>query len=99
VSTPTRAPDLPDVPTTLEAGYANSDSTIWFPILMPAKTPRAIIDRFYGAGAKVLATPAMQQRLRQLAVEPMPMTPAEIDRFVAGEIAANGKLIKAAGIQ
>jgi tripartite-type tricarboxylate transporter receptor subunit TctC len=99
VSTPTRAPDLPDVPTTLEAGYANSDSTIWFAVLMPAKTPRAIIDRFYVAGAKVLATPAMQQRLRQLAVEPMPMTPAEIDRFVAAEIAANGKLIKAAGIQ
>jgi tripartite-type tricarboxylate transporter receptor subunit TctC len=37
--------------------------------------------------------------LRQLAVDPMPMTPAEMDSFVAAEIAANGRLIKAAGIQ
>jgi tripartite-type tricarboxylate transporter receptor subunit TctC len=99
VSTPTRAPDLPSVPTTLEAGYANSDSTIWYAVLMPAKTPRTIIDRFHDAGAKVLATPAMRQRLRQLAVDPMPMTPAAMDSFIAGEIAANGRLIKAAGIQ
>jgi tripartite-type tricarboxylate transporter receptor subunit TctC len=99
VSTATRAPDLPSVPTTLEAGYANSDSTIWYAVLMPAKTPRAIIDRFHDAGARVLATPTMRQRFRQLAVEPMPMTPGEIDKYVAAEIAANGKLIKAAGIQ
>jgi tripartite-type tricarboxylate transporter receptor subunit TctC len=63
------------------------------------KTPRAIIERFHEAGAKVLAMPAMQQKLRQLAVYPMPMTPAEMDRFVAAEIATNGRLIKAAGIQ
>jgi tripartite-type tricarboxylate transporter receptor subunit TctC len=99
VSTPARAADLPSVPTTLEAGYANSDSTIWYAVLMPAKTPRTIIDRFHDAGAKVLATPAMRQRLRQLAVDPMPMTPAAMDSFIAGEIAANGRLIKAAGIQ
>ena len=99
VSTATRASDLPNVPTTLEAGYANSDLAIWYGILMPAKTPRAVIDRFYAAGIKVLATPAMRQKLKQLAVDPMSLTPAEMDKFVAEEIAANGRLIKAAGIQ
>jgi tripartite-type tricarboxylate transporter receptor subunit TctC len=99
VSTPVRASDLPDVPTTLEAGYAQSDLAVWYGVLMPAKTPRAVINRFHEAGTKVLAMPAMQQKLRQLAVDPKPMTPAEMDRFVADEIAANGKLIKAAGIQ
>jgi tripartite-type tricarboxylate transporter receptor subunit TctC len=99
VSTATRASDLPNVPTTLEAGYANSDLAIWYGILMPAKTPRAVIDRFYAAGIRVLATPAMRQKLKQLAVDPMPLTPAEMDKFVAEEIAANGRLIKAAGIQ
>jgi tripartite-type tricarboxylate transporter receptor subunit TctC len=99
VSAPVRASDLPDVPTTLEAGYAKSDLAVWYGVLMPAKTPRAIIDRFHEAGTKVLAMPATQQKLRQLAVDPMPMTPAEMDRFVAEEIAANGRLIKAAGIQ
>jgi tripartite-type tricarboxylate transporter receptor subunit TctC len=99
VSTATRASDLPNVPTTLEAGYANSDLAIWYGVLMPAKTPRDIIDKFHAAGMRVLATPAMRQKFKQLAVDPMPMTPAEMDAFVAKEIAANGKLIKAAGIQ
>jgi tripartite-type tricarboxylate transporter receptor subunit TctC len=99
VSTATRASDLPNVPTTLEAGYANSDLAVWYGVLMPAKTPRAVIDKFHAAGTKVLATPAMQQKLKQLAVDPMPLTPVEMDRFVAAEIAANGKLIKAASIQ
>jgi tripartite-type tricarboxylate transporter receptor subunit TctC len=99
VSTAVRTSDLPNVPTTLEAGYANSEFAVWFGIFMPAKTPRAIIDRFHAAGVKVLATPAMQQKLKQLAVDPRPMTPAEMDKFVADEIAANGRLIKAAGIQ
>jgi tripartite-type tricarboxylate transporter receptor subunit TctC len=99
VSTPTRASALPNVPTTLEAGYANSDLAVWYGVLMPAKTPRAIIDKFHAAGAKVLATPAMREKLRQLAVDPMPLAPAEMDKFVADEVAANGRVIKAAGIQ
>jgi len=99
VSTATRASDLPNVPTTLEAGYANSELAVWYGVFMPAKTPRAIIDRFHTAGTRVLATPAMQQKLKQLAVDPMPLTPAEMDKFMADEIAANGRLIKAAGIQ
>jgi tripartite-type tricarboxylate transporter receptor subunit TctC len=98
VSTPARSSALPTVPTTLEAGYANSDLAAWYGVLMPAKTPRAIIDRFHAAGAKVLATPAMREKLRQLAVDPMPLAPAEMDRFVASEVAANGRVIKEAGI-
>src|SRR5882757_5547366 len=44
VSTAVRASDLPDVPTTIEAGYPNSDLAIWYGVLMPAKTPRDVID-------------------------------------------------------
>src|SRR5262249_39790622 len=94
-----RPPAIPNVPTTLEAGYANSDLAIWYGVLMPAKTPRAVVNRFHATGTKVLAAPAMRQKLKQLAGGPMPLTPAEMDEFVANEIAANGRLIKAAGIQ
>jgi tripartite-type tricarboxylate transporter receptor subunit TctC len=99
VSTAARASDLPDVPTTVEAGYPGSVTTVWYGVFMPAKTPRAIVDRFHEAGVKVLAMPATQQKLRQLALDPMPMTPAEMDRFLAEEIATNGQLVKAAGIK
>jgi len=67
-------------------------------VFMPAKTPRAIVDKFHAAAAKVLATPEMQGKLKKLAVDPMPMTPEQMDKFVAGELASNERLIKAAGI-
>jgi tripartite-type tricarboxylate transporter receptor subunit TctC len=96
VSTPTRASALPEIPTSLEAGYANSDSTIWYGVFAPAKTPRDIIDRLHAATVKVLQSPALKHRLAQLAVDPMPMSSAEFDRLVRDEIAANEAVIKAA---
>jgi tripartite-type tricarboxylate transporter receptor subunit TctC len=99
VSTPTRASALPDVPTSLQAGYPSSDLIIWYGVFMPSKTPRDIVEKFHTSAVKVLATPSMQQKLKQLAVDPMPMTPAEMDKHVAAEISANEKVIKAAGIK
>jgi len=99
VSTPTRASDLPDVPTPKDIGLQDAETIIWYAVFMPSKTPREIVDKFHAAAVKVLATPAMQARLKQLAVDPMPMTPAEIDAFVVRELAANEKLVKAAGIK
>lgn len=98
VSTPTRATVLPNVPTPHEAGLVNAESISWFAVFMPSKTPRDIVEKFHAAGMKVLATPEMKAKLKKLAVDPLPMTPTELDKFVVGELAANGKLIKAAGI-
>lgn len=99
VSTPTRASDLPDVPTPRDLGFVNAETIVWYAVFMPAKTPRDIVDKFHAAGVKVLATPALQARLKTLAVDPMPMTPGEIDKFIVSELASNDKLIKAAGIK
>jgi tripartite-type tricarboxylate transporter receptor subunit TctC len=98
-STPERASALPQVPTSLEAGFANSDYTVWYGVFMPVKTPRAIVERFHDATLKVVGTPFMQQKLAELAVDPMPMKPADFDRMVAGEIVANQKLIRASGLK
>jgi tripartite-type tricarboxylate transporter receptor subunit TctC len=99
VSTPTRASDLPDVPTPAEAGLVNADTTVWYAVFMPSKTPRALIDKFHDAAEKVMATPAMKAKMKQLAVDPKPMRPADIDKLVAQELSSNEKLIKAAGIK
>jgi tripartite-type tricarboxylate transporter receptor subunit TctC len=66
---------------------------------MPSQTARAIVEKFNAAATKVLATPAMQHRLKQLAINPMPMTPADMDKYVVAELSSNGKLIQAAGIK
>jgi len=99
VSTDKRVADLPDVPTPSEAGLENADSAIWFGVFVPAKTPAAIIDRFHAAGMKVLGDPATQASLKKLGVDPLPMTPAEMDDLVKRETASNLEVIKAAGIQ
>ena len=99
ISTPKRSADLPDVPTPAEAGLKNAESVFWLGVFMPAKTPRDVVEKFYHAGIKLLGEPSMQQTLSKLGVEPFPMTPAEMDAFVAREIAENLELIKAAGIK
>ena len=68
-------------------------------VFVPAKTSQAIVDTFYAAAVKALQSPTTRAKLTQLAVDPLPMTPAEFDKRVADEIVANEKLIKAAGIK
>jgi tripartite-type tricarboxylate transporter receptor subunit TctC len=89
VSTPKRVPDLPDVPSPAEIGLKDADSVIWFGVFVPSKTPRDIVEKLHAAGQKVLTDPATQDNLKKLGIEPMPMTPAEMDDFVKHETAAN----------
>jgi tripartite-type tricarboxylate transporter receptor subunit TctC len=99
VSTPKRSSALPNVPTTLEAGYKDSDYSFWNGMLVPAKTPKPIIERLRAETQKVLDTPAMQAKFKPQGIEPMPLTPAEFDALIKKEIAANIELVKAAGLK
>jgi tripartite-type tricarboxylate transporter receptor subunit TctC len=99
VATRKRSSALPDVPTTIEAGYVDSDYTYWNGMLVPAKTPRAIVDRLHAETQKVLRVPAVIEKLKPLGVEPMPLTPTEFDAMIAKEIETNIALAKAAGLK
>jgi tripartite-type tricarboxylate transporter receptor subunit TctC len=99
VSTEKRAAGLPEVPTPAEAGLKNAESAFWLGVFMPAKTPRDVVEKFHAAGAKLLAEPSMQESLTRLGIEPLPMTPAEMDAFVARETAENLEVVRAAGIK
>jgi tripartite-type tricarboxylate transporter receptor subunit TctC len=99
VSMPKRSPALPDVPTTIELGYADSDYVFWNGMLAPAKTPRPIIDRLQDEVQKALALPDVQAKLGAQGVEPMPLSPREIDAMIGKEIVQNIKLAKAAGLK
>jgi tripartite-type tricarboxylate transporter receptor subunit TctC len=94
-----RASALPDVPTTIEAGYANSDYALWMGVFVPVKTPRAIVDKLHREIAKALQNPVLRDRLAGLDVESMNMSPAEFDNFIKDEIVAEGALAKAAGLK
>ena len=98
VSTPKRASALPDVPTTLEAGFADSDYTFWVGVFVPAKTPNTIIEKLHQKISEILQSATVRERLATLGVDPMPMSPAELDALVRAEITANAAVIKAANI-
>ena len=99
VSGSARASTLPDVPTTVEAGYPNSEYNFWAGIFLPAKTPADVRARFYSEIAKALQTPAVREKLAGLGADPMALTSAEFDALVKREIETNTELVKAAGIK
>jgi tripartite-type tricarboxylate transporter receptor subunit TctC len=99
VCTPKRTPALPDVPTTLELGFADSDYTFWNGLLVPAKTPRDIVDGLYRETQKALQLASVQEKFAPQGIDPMPLTPAEFDALIKREIAINLALVKAADIK
>ena len=98
VSTAKRASALPDVPTTIEEGFANSDYNFWIGMFVPAKTPRDIVDKLHRETVKVLQSAEFQGKLASFGADPMLMRPGEFDTYVRNEIAANEALVKAAGL-
>lgn len=94
-----RAAALPDVRTTLEAGFANAEYPIWLGIFLPVKTPRVIVDKLHRETLKALQESQVRERLASLAVDPMIMAPAEFDAYVKKEVALNAALAKMAGLK
>jgi tripartite-type tricarboxylate transporter receptor subunit TctC len=99
VSTLRRSAALPDVPTTTEAGFPDSDYNFWNGLLVPAKTPRPIIDRLHAEVQKALDLPEVKAKLAPQGVEPLPLSPQEFDALIAKEIVSNVKLAQAAGLK
>jgi tripartite-type tricarboxylate transporter receptor subunit TctC len=99
VTTQKRSAALPEVPTTLELGFADSDYTFWNGFLAPAQTPKPIVERLHSEIGKILSDPAVQEKLKIQGVEPLPLSPAEFDALMRREIASNLALAKAAGLK
>ena len=99
VSSAKRSSALPEVPTTLELGFPDSDYTYWMGLFVPANTPRATIDRLYQETETALKTPAVVDKFKPQGIEPMPMTSAEFDALIKKEIDINLALVKAAGVK
>jgi tripartite-type tricarboxylate transporter receptor subunit TctC len=98
VSSARRAAALPDVPTTLEAGWPNSDFDFWVGAFVPKKTPRQIVQTMHRELVKAIASPAVVEKLARLGVEPMIMGPEEFDARIAREADVAITLAKAANI-
>jgi tripartite-type tricarboxylate transporter receptor subunit TctC len=99
VSSPQRAAALPAVPSTIEAGYPDSDYTFWVGVFVPAKTPGAIVERLHRETQKAMQIAAVKARLTELGSDPMDLSPAQFDTLVKKEIVTSAALAKAAGLK
>jgi tripartite-type tricarboxylate transporter receptor subunit TctC len=100
VSTATRVPALPAVPTVAESGFPGFLGVAWGGLMVPARTPQAIRTRLNKEVGAALAAEEIQRKFRDVGVEPAaPRTPEDFGAFMASEMAKWGKLIKERGIR
>jgi tripartite-type tricarboxylate transporter receptor subunit TctC len=89
----------PDVPTIAEAGVPGYEATIWLGIMAPAGTPKEIVDKLNGEINKVIALPDVKEAWAKQGAVPMPMTPAEFDKYLRTDIEKWANVVKASGLK
>jgi len=99
VSTPTRSPLLPNVPSIAEAGFSNAAYTFWVGLFVTAKTPKPIVQKLHAALMTVLALPDVKERLEKLGASAMPMQQEAFEKYLDTETLSAAQLVKAAGIR
>ena len=99
VSSAHRMPMMPDLPTLAELGYPDMVTTTWHMLAGPAGLPKEIVGQLNREVIKIIERPEMRKNFENDAIEPKPMTPAELTQFVRGEIEKWAPVIKAAGIK
>jgi tripartite-type tricarboxylate transporter receptor subunit TctC len=93
-----RMPELPNVPTTAEAGYPDAGDAGWYIILVPAHTPRDVVAKLNAAYRKALAMPSALRPLSNAGITPLSSTPAEADLYLKDQVAKWTKVVKDAHI-
>jgi tripartite-type tricarboxylate transporter receptor subunit TctC len=99
VSSAQRSALAPDLPSMAEEGVAGYELTAWFAAFVPAKTPKAIVDKLNAAMNAALADKAAQDTLLSAGVEPLTSTPDELRAFVVSETKKWADIVKAARIE
>jgi tripartite-type tricarboxylate transporter receptor subunit TctC len=97
VTTAKRSALLPDLPTISESGLAGFDANNWYGLVVPAKTPRAIIDQLNAEVTKVLNMPDVRTTLFNQGLDPAPGTPEQFGAYIKSERAKWAKVIKESG--
>lgn len=99
VTSKTRSPSLPDVPTFHESGIEGYEASTWFGVFAPAGVPQDVVARLSEALGKTLQEPALVKDMEARGITPMPMDAQKFSAFVAQEDTAMAKLIKEGNLQ
>jgi tripartite-type tricarboxylate transporter receptor subunit TctC len=99
VTSAKRAPSLPEVPTTAEAGYPGVVSDNWYGLVAPAKTPAAVLGRVHAAAMASLKSPELLEQFAKVSGIAAPSTPQEYAAFLGEEQARWSRIITAIGFK
>ena len=99
ITTATRSPRAPEVPTFAEGGVPGYDVSSWYGICGPAGLPKAVHAKLNAGLVKVLIAPELRQRMEDQGIDVKPSTSAEFLAFVKNETAKWTKVVKEAGLK
>jgi tripartite-type tricarboxylate transporter receptor subunit TctC len=99
VTGPKRSPEMPDLPTMVEAGVPGYEATGGFGALAPAKTPKEIVTKLNAEIMKILHMPDVKERFFGFGLEILDNTPEQFAAIIKAEIAKWAKVVKEANIQ
>lgn len=97
VTTATRSPLAPELPTLSESGLSGFDISTWFGLFAPASTPKPAIDRIHAEFTRALSEPDIRNKVVAMGADPVGSTPEAFSAYVAAEAAKYAKLVKASG--
>ncbi len=99
VTSAKRVTSLPDVPTVAESGVPGYEATAWYMLLVPSKTPTAVVNQINAETVKALKAKDLVDMLGRAGTDPLGNTPREAMEFLKVEIARWGKAVKQAGVK
>ena len=92
-----RFPSTPEVPTLMESGFKDFEATSWIGFLTAANTPKPIVDRYHRELVKILQSPEIAAKLREMEFEVVASSPDQFGGWIKSEIGRWGQVIKATG--
>jgi len=99
ISTATRSPAVPELPTVAESGVPGYESSLWYGVLLPAHTAPATVARLNQTINAILRETDVGERFAGLGADPRGGTSAEFRQYISAEVIKWGKVIKAVGIR
>jgi tripartite-type tricarboxylate transporter receptor subunit TctC len=94
---PARLPAAPEAPTMSELGFPKVAASIWYGMMVPAATPKALIAKLNAESNKALALPDVKERLAAAGIDTAGGTPEDFARFIRDELAKWGPVVKDSG--
>ena len=99
VTATVRNPQIPNVPTVVEAGFPDLVVTSWQAAAAPAKTPREVVMKLNDAMARTLRSPEVRERMTQIGFDVVAGTPEEFGQFMKAEVERWTKVVERGGIK